>query len=107
MSEKSPPQPPLEPPNPFNIFFNADLQVKGMAKCQSCHHGINSTYIREGVRGSFRKIGYYCNTCNIHYTWTNLASNSIISQNQNILSNDHGYTNNYNKINEKMQYLHG
>jgi hypothetical protein len=36
-----------------------------------------------------------------------LASNSIISQNQNILSNDHGYTNNYNKINEKMQYLHG
>ena len=38
-----------------------------MAKCQSCHQGINSTYIREGVKGSFKKIGYYCNTCNIHY----------------------------------------
>ena len=38
-----------------------------MTKCQSCHHGINSTYIREGVNGSLKKIGYYCNTCNIHY----------------------------------------
>ena len=38
-----------------------------MAKCQNCHQGINSTYIREGVKGSFKKIGYYCNTCNIHY----------------------------------------
>ena len=38
-----------------------------MAKCQSCHYGINSTYIREGVKGSLKKIGYYCNTCNIHY----------------------------------------
>ncbi len=38
-----------------------------MTKCQNCHHGINSTHIREGVNGSLKKIGYYCNTCNIHY----------------------------------------
>ena len=38
-----------------------------MAKCQSCYHGINSTYVREGANGSLKKIGYYCNTCNIHY----------------------------------------
>jgi hypothetical protein len=38
-----------------------------MTKCQTCHHGINSAYIREGVNGSLKKIGYYCNTCNIHY----------------------------------------
>ena len=38
-----------------------------MTKCQNCHHGFNSTYIREGVNGSPKKIGYYCNTCNIHY----------------------------------------
>ncbi len=38
-----------------------------MTKCQNCHHGINSTYIREGMNSSLKKIGYYCNTCNIHY----------------------------------------
>jgi hypothetical protein len=38
-----------------------------MAKCQSCHHGINSTYIRNGSKGSLRKIGYFCCNCSVYY----------------------------------------
>ena len=38
-----------------------------MAKCQSCHQGINSTYIRTGSKGSLKKIGHYCCKCNVHY----------------------------------------
>jgi hypothetical protein len=92
-----------------------------MAKCQNCHHGINSTYIREEVRGSFKKIGYYCNICNIHYdigkrpytvneelyTVSNMHGNtSILPQKLNMLSNDHDYSSIYNKINENMRDIY-
>ncbi len=38
-----------------------------MAKCQNCLNGISSAYIKDVIKGSFKKIGYYCNICNIHY----------------------------------------
>ena len=38
-----------------------------MAKCISCHKGLNSSYIRINSNGSLWKIGFYCNTCNLHY----------------------------------------
>ncbi len=38
-----------------------------MAKCQSCHQGINSTYIRNGSKGSLKKIGYFCCNCSVYY----------------------------------------
>ena len=38
-----------------------------MTKCQFCHRGLNSTYIRIGSSGSLKKIGSYCNDCNLHY----------------------------------------
>jgi hypothetical protein len=41
------------------------LQV--MAKCVYCGKGINSTYIREGLKGIMRKVGYYCSYCDTYY----------------------------------------
>ena len=38
-----------------------------MTKCQFCHQGLNSTYIRTGSSGLFKKIGSYCNDCDLHY----------------------------------------
>lgn len=74
------------------------------------------------VKGSFKKIGHYCNTCNIHYnmdkkpytvneelhTFSNMTNNTlIISKNQNLLSNVHDYSNNYNKLYNNQQNLYG
>ncbi len=93
-----------------------------MTKCQNCYHGINSTYIREGVNGSLKKIGYYCNTCNIHYgidkklytvnekmyTVSSMKGNtSIVAQNKNMLSDSHDYSNNYNEVNDYIKLLYG
>ncbi len=41
-----------------------------MTKCQFCHKGLNSTYIRTGSNGSLKKIGLYCNVCALHYDST-------------------------------------
>src|SRR5215210_8035751 len=38
-----------------------------MVKCISCLKGLNSSYIRINSNGSLWKIGFYCNTCNLHY----------------------------------------
>ena len=38
-----------------------------MSKCQNCHHGTNSTYIRTGAKGSLKKIGHYCCKGDLHY----------------------------------------
>jgi hypothetical protein len=31
-----------------------------MTKCRKCNSGINSTYIRQGEKGLWKKVGYYC-----------------------------------------------
>ena len=42
------------------------------------------------------------------YTVSNVRENiSILAHNQNLLSNDHDYSYIYNKINNRLQYLHG
>jgi len=38
-----------------------------VVKCPKCGRGINSTYIREGERALWKKIGYFCTICNVHY----------------------------------------
>jgi hypothetical protein len=38
-----------------------------MTRCRKCNNGINSTYIREGEKGLWKKIGYYCPVCDIYY----------------------------------------
>ncbi len=93
-----------------------------MTKCQNGHLGINSTYIREGVNGSLKKIGYYCNTCNIHYgidkklytvnekvyTVSRMKGNiSIVTQNKNMLFNANECSNNCNKVNDNPKLLYG
>ncbi len=88
-----------------------------MAKCQSCLKGINSTYIREGVRGSFRKIGYYCNTCNIHYNTdkklytVNEELYTVFSDSQDIIptgkiQDNENITTIHSKINKKSNFSH-
>jgi hypothetical protein len=85
-----------------------------MTKCQTCHHGIDSTKIREGVNGSLKKIGHYCNTY-IHYnidkklyTVSNMASNaSTVAHNQHMPSNAHNYSNNYNKLTVTCNFYMG
>ncbi len=37
-----------------------------MAKCQNSLNGIDSAYVRDGINGSFKKIGHYCNIFNTH-----------------------------------------
>ncbi len=39
-----------------------------MVRCRACYKGLNSTYIRVGAKESFKKIGLYCITCDIHYS---------------------------------------
>jgi hypothetical protein len=38
-----------------------------VAKCPKCNRRINSTYIREGQKALWKKIGYFCPVCNTHY----------------------------------------
>ena len=38
-----------------------------MAGCTTCNKGLNSTYIRTGSSGLLKKIGSYCDDCNLHY----------------------------------------
>jgi len=38
-----------------------------MTICRECGKGINSTYIREGVKGLWKKVGFYCPVCDIYY----------------------------------------
>jgi hypothetical protein len=38
-----------------------------VVKCPKCNRGINSTYIREGQKALWKKIGYFCVICNAHY----------------------------------------
>lgn len=38
-----------------------------MTRCRKCNNGINSTYIREGEKGLWKKIGYFCPVCDIYY----------------------------------------
>ena len=88
-----------------------------MTKCQTCHHGINSTYIREGVKGSLNKIGYYCNTCNIHYDTdkklytVNEKLYTVFSDNQDIMptgqtQNNENIITIHSKINKKPNPYH-
>ena len=38
-----------------------------MTKCNICYKHLNSVYIRKGVKGLLNRIGFYCETCRIHY----------------------------------------
>ena len=38
-----------------------------MTRCTFCNKGLSSTYIRSGSQGAFKKIGYSCTNCNIHF----------------------------------------
>jgi hypothetical protein len=42
------------------------LAIQNMAKCNSCGKGVNSTYVRQGIKGLMHKIGYYCSDCDIY-----------------------------------------
>ena len=50
-----------------------------MTKCQSCHNGLNSSYIRVGAKESFKKIGLYCIACDIYYS-TNFQKQYTVQQ---------------------------
>ncbi len=50
-----------------------------MVRCSRCGTGINSTYIREGKKSMWRKIGHYCLVCDMHY---NLKSEAYLRKNQ-------------------------
>src|SRR4051794_2347028 len=88
-----------------------------MAKCQSCHHGINSIYIREGIKGSLKKIGYYCNICNIHYNtdkklyMVNEELYTVFMDSQDTMPTDKIQDNEniitiHSKINKKSNFSH-
>jgi len=38
-----------------------------MVRCKLCNYGINSTYIREGKKSLWKKIGHYCVVCDRYY----------------------------------------
>ena len=38
-----------------------------MVRCKLCNNGINSTYIREGKKSMWRKIGFYCLVCDLYF----------------------------------------
>lgn len=50
-----------------------------MVRCKQCSKGINSTYIREGKKSMWRKIGYYCLVCDVYY---NLRSHAYFKRNR-------------------------
>ncbi|ALI35372.1 hypothetical protein NMY3_01167 [Candidatus Nitrosocosmicus oleophilus] len=52
-----------------------------MTRCQFCHQGLNSNYIRVGAKESFRKIGLYCTTCDVYYS-PNLTKQYTVMQKQ-------------------------
>src|SRR6187431_1724808 len=39
-----------------------------LTKCQFCHKGLNSNYIRVGAKESLKKVGLYCIACDIYYS---------------------------------------
>jgi hypothetical protein len=39
-----------------------------LTKCEKCHKGLNSSYIRVGAKESFKKVGLYCIACDIYYS---------------------------------------
>ena len=57
-----------------------------MTKCQICHKGLNSNYIRVGARESFRKVGLYCIACDIYYS-PNLKKQYTVMQKEYTLQN--------------------
>jgi len=50
-----------------SINRNKPYTVSTMTRCKICSNGINSTYIREGKKSLWRKIGHYCIVCDIYY----------------------------------------
>jgi hypothetical protein len=39
-----------------------------MPKCLFYHQGLNSDYIRVGANESWKNVGLYCITCDMHYS---------------------------------------
>ena len=71
-----------------------------LTRCPSCHKGLNTSYIRTGSSGSLKKIGMYCNTCNLHYNPDQklyTANEKLYTVSNNINSLDKESSNN-NKI---------
>lgn len=52
-----------------------------MTKCQICHKGLNSTYIRVGAKEYSKKVGLYCIACDIYYS-PNLTKQYTVMQKQ-------------------------
>jgi hypothetical protein len=60
-----------------------------LSRCQFCHKGLNSNYIRVGSKETFKKVGLYCTACDIYYSLdlskrytVQTSQNSYYNQNQ-------------------------
>ena len=71
-----------------------------MSRCQICHKGLNSSYIRVGVKQSFKKVGLYCIACDIYYSPQPMES-------QNNINIDLKSSNNHNDSAKNIQNLYG
>ena len=68
-----------------------------MTRCQFCHQGLNSNYIRVGANESWKKVGLYCISCDIYYS-PNLTKQYTVMQKQ--------YTNQTGPVGvESMRYM--
>ena len=59
-----------------------------LTRCQFCHKGLNSSYIRVGAKESLKKVGLYCIACDIYYS-LNLEKQYTVMQKQYTVSTRH------------------
>ena len=91
-----------------------------MTKCQFCHKGLNSSYIRVGSKESFTKTGLYCINCDIYYSPDLLKQYTAMQKQYTSYLNLHSSlespnnireelvsSNSYNKVNYDLQLLYG
>ncbi len=91
-----------------------------LTKCQVCHKGLNSNYIRVGINESWKKVGLYCITCDIYYSpnlekqytvmqkqYTNLLKSHKSVGNRKNINMDIKPSNNPNKPAETIENLYG
>ena len=91
-----------------------------MTKCQFCHKGLNSRYIRVGAKESFTKTGLYCINCDIYYSPDLLKQYTVMQKQYTNFFNSHSSleipkntsdeensSNIFNKDNTTMQKLYG
>ena len=54
-----------------------------LTKCTFCNKGLNSTYVRTGSLGTFKKIAHSCLNCNMHY------DKKLYTVNENLYTDSH------------------